>query len=860
MGEVYRAHDPHLHRDVAIKVLSSEFLDDVDRLRRFEQEAWTAASVNHPEVLAVYDVGTSPDGPYIVTELLEGETLEECLERGPMQLREAAQIAAGVARGLAAVHNAGIIHRDLKPSNVFLTRGRQVKLFDFGIAKLLQPNGNPAGEIQITVPGRVLGTPSHMSPEQARGQPADARSDIFALGVILYEVLSGEKAFEGSSVAETMAAIVQDAPPKLEELAGRLPAALGYALRRCLEKDPEMRFQSAGDLAFHLERIARAPTTPIEGLVNIAASPPKRILRWIWLSALVVALAAIAALFVLESGAPAAQPPQLHTVTFSDSDSLPAAASGGDRIVFTSGRDGISRIWLKELAKGYEVALTDGSDSAPRISPDGAEVLFVREESTGRRTLFRVPIVGGEPRRLLREVQSADWSPDGRQIVFLRRVHGLDGPAMVLGVASVDEFSLRELTRLPSPFYVFPRWSPNGRWIALGHGGAGVAGEVLLVTSDGGAQRVLDTGFDGRVCGVAWSGDRDLIIAQAEALSAGQRTTPARIQYCRIDGRCRTILHVAQMGKGLDVLGDAAIVFGTESTSQNLVELPLDGEGELERWLTRGSAVNRQPTYSPDGEWIAFSSERSGSLDLWVISRTTGNLRRFTVSTAEDWDPAWTADGRQLLWSSNRSGHFEIWMAMTDGGEIRRITRAERNFQNPSATPNGKWITFVSFDDETRGLWKVRADGSDAAQLVKGDLRHPELSPDGQFVLFHRPLSGGVEQLRVVRLEDGKLISFEVRFPSFSGAGRGRWLPDGSGIAFVGLDDRGRSGIFVQDFRPGHNTDATRRVAGGFQAELWTESFGISPDGRRLTLALKEPRMNLTVARNVRHVTARRMP
>lgn len=850
MGEVYRAHDPRLGRDVALKLLSPGLTEDADYLRRSAQEARAAAGVAHPNVVAVHDVGTTSSGPYIVTELLHGESLADRLRHGRLSMRQAVRLTAAVARGLAAVHARGLVHRDLKPSNIFITRDGQVKLLDFGLARPAHRDGPPLGAGAATPSRTVLGTPNYMSPEQARGDPPDGRSDIFALGAILYELLCGERAFDGPSAAETMTSIMWDDPPRLDELAGSGSPALAEAVRHCLEKNPEERFQSARDLAFHLEGLVATAGAPAGRRLGKPRVPP----RW-WLTVLAAAVLVSIALAV-RWWRPANQPASLHTVTFSGSDTSPAAAPGGNRMACASSRDGTSRIWLKDRSRGHEIPLTAGPDFAPRFSPDGTELLFVREEPGGG-TLYRVPSVGGQPRRLLEDVYEADWAPDGRRVAFLRRVHGPQGSKSILGVVAVDADRECKLADLVTPFYSFPRWSPDGRWIAVGHGGPGIPGEVLLVATEDGRSRLLDTGMDGRVHGVAWNGDGSLIVAQAGVLSAGQRRTPGRIQRCSVDGGCRTLLNVPHMGMGLDVLADGVLVFGTESSSQRLLEMPLDGGDAPQRWLTRGSANDRQPVYSPDGEWIAFSSERAGTLDLWVVSRTTGELRQLTDSPGEDWDPAWMADGRSLLFSSNRSGHFEIWRVAADGSGAERLTRAARNFQNPTATADGEWITFVVFDGEPRGLWKIRADGSGLTHLAAGAVLHPEVCPSGRHVLFHRRLPGDMERIEVVRLADGRSVPFEIRIPSFQGAGRGRWLPDGSGVAFVGRDDEGRTGIFVQDFQPGRDTDATRQPVGGFTDGMFTESFGISPDGEFLTIALRDPQTSLTLARNVEGVIAR---
>ncbi|MGH9379586.1 MAG: protein kinase domain-containing protein [Thermoanaerobaculia bacterium] len=523
-GEVYRARDARLGREVAIKLLASELLRDQEHARRFEQEARAVAALEHANVLAIHDIGNAPEGAYLVTELLDGMTLDELLQRGPISTHKAVRIIAAAARGLAAAHEKSLVHRDLKPSNIFLTRDGRVKLLDFGLARLTRADGHPAEETELTGPGHVQGTPNYMSPEQALGRPVDPRSDIFALGAILYELLSGRRAFSGSSAVEAMTAIVYEDPPGLDELTSRLPVALTDVLLHCLEKDPMARFQSAGDLAFHLESVLSTPLTPLERLDRPESRPPRSRTAWPWLVAVCVVAVSASVLFAAMQRNPPFQPPELHTLTYSGTDSNPSAAPDGQRIAFRSRRDGISRIWLKELAHGHETALTEGPDSAVRFSPDGTQILFVREEE-GSKALYRVGAAGGDPRRLLADVYEADWSPDGRRIVFLRRVRGPEGPAALLGVTAADGFGEEKLIELPTPFYTFPRWSPDGRWIALGRGGAGIPGQVLVVSSDGTASRVIDTGTEGRVQGVAWAGDGSL------SLPRRMRPRPGSVQH-----------------------------------------------------------------------------------------------------------------------------------------------------------------------------------------------------------------------------------------------------------------------------------------------------------------------------------------
>src|ERR1700682_255963 len=502
MGEVYRAKDPRLGRDVAIKVLPSSFSADPDRLRRFEQEARSAGLLNHPNITAVYDIGTENQAPYVVTKLLEGETLRGALAGGKLSARKAVDYALQIAHGLAAAHEKGIVHRDLKPENLFVTKDGRVKILDFGLAKLTHTEeGSGVTNLPTatagTEPGVVLGTLGYMSPEQVRGRPADARSDvfsfgarargpwavvsagaylppgeaagrpadarsdIFSFGAILYEMLSGKRAFKGDSAADTMSAILKEDPPDLSVTNQNVSPGLERIVRHCLEKTPEQRFQSARDLAFDLDALSNvsAPGRP----AAVPHGPPRR--RGIVATGLVaLALLAVGAAYLVgrrgRSAAPEVSYSQLTyrhqpifnarfapdgtTVVFS------AAPIGNAPEIFTLRAD--SPIMTPRGLKGVHLLA---------ISSRG-EMAVLTKGTVIRHQLFhgklaRVPLEGGAPREIQEGVREADWSPDGSELAIIRHVGGEDRLESPLGKVLAET----------GGYFSDPRFSPDGQRIAF---------------------------------------------------------------------------------------------------------------------------------------------------------------------------------------------------------------------------------------------------------------------------------------------------------------------------------------------------------------------------------------------------------
>jgi serine/threonine protein kinase/Tol biopolymer transport system component len=849
MGEVYRARDTRLERTVAVKVLSEELAGNPEALARFASEAKSVAALSHPNILALFDVGEADGVRYAVTELLEGETLRMAMGSSPMPPRRALDIARQVAEGLAAAHGKGIVHRDVKPENVFLTKDGHAKVLDFGLARHDVSRRDPGDTrsptlAAISEKGVVLGTVAYMSPEQARGTAADFRSDQFSLGTVLYEMLAGGKPFEAASVPEALTAIIRDEPESLEKRAPHVPAPVRWLVERLLAKEPSERFDSTRDVARDLMGLRDHLSTWT--LPSPAEAPARR--RTARRASVVVVAAlllAFAAILGRWTAPPPLPPPRLTYITSSGRDANPAISPDGRLCAFTSSRDGVSRIWLKQLADGSEVALTGGPDLAPRFTPDSTSVFFIREGAAGP-ALFRVSALGGPPQRVLADAIEADLSADGARIAFVRVRPSERGRAFELRVAGSDGSGER-LVDTGNAFQMrSPRWSPDGTWIATARGEINVGSpwSVVLVDPATAEKRVLPVpGGLGELSDVAWArGGRALVYGRRD-----QAIVPASPgAYYLQDvgtGALRTIAFSTGLGQGLDIAGPGRLVVESLSIPTNLLEVPLTGGEKARRWLTQGSHVNFQPVVAGDGETLVFTSNRDGNSDIWELNRRTSAVRRLTSHPASDADVFLSRDGKNLLWSSTRTGHFEIWGAGGDGSAPHQISDDGADAENPSLSPDGSTVVYASFNEKKRGIWTIRPDGTNAKLLAPGLCILPEISPDGAWVSFVFQAGQGIQ---VVRLADGAPVFRIPNLPRGQGfiVGRHRWLPDGRGIAILGGDGPGTA-LFVQDVVPGQDTSATRRKLVTFEPDVELHSFALAPDMSFAVVAARHATSNL---------------
>ena len=594
MGEVYRARDPRLNREVAIKVLPSSFSSDPERLHRFQQEALAAAALNHPNILAVYDIGTDAGSPYIVSELLEGETLRERVRSGPLPVRKATEYAVQIAQGLAAAHDKGIIHRDLKPENVFITGNGRIKLLDFGLAKLTQAAAAPEDSETRTLHSDanvLLGTVGYISPEQVRGKPAEARSDIFAFGAVLYEMISGKRAFHGETSTDTMSAILHGEPPELTETNRSVPPALERIVRHCLEKNPAERFHSAHDIAFDLETLSSISSGTVSAQIEAGW---KRQLPLAGMLALLVLVGLATFLAGKHFGQPA-QAVRFNRISFERGMVIMARFSpDGASVIYDAGWEGNPSRLYSTPSTSPQPRLLDLNANLFAISRTGEAALGLGGRLSNHMlvrgaTLARSPLGGGAPRELLQEVQAAEWSPDGNLAV----AHYLNGKVRL-------EYPIGKVLYETAGWITDIRFSPAGDKIAfLDHRyWPDDRGSVAVVDLAGNKKQLTEEWESED--GLAWSPD-----GKEVWFTAAPSGIERELFAVTLSGKRRLLLSVPATLRLFDVYSDGRVLLGAGHERVNMTGVTADGKTRDLSW----SGWTVVADVSEDGKQVLFDEQ-----------------------------------------------------------------------------------------------------------------------------------------------------------------------------------------------------------------------------------------------------------
>jgi Tol biopolymer transport system component len=775
MGEVYKAKDTRLDRVVAIKVLPPSQVSDPERKRRFVQEAKAASALNHPNIVAIYDIATDGGVDFIVMEYVAGQTLDQRIGRNGLRISSALQWAGAMADALAAAHAAGILHRDLKPANVMIADTGQVKLLDFGLAKLADPSETTEQDETRTIQtqdGSIVGTIAYMSPEQAEGKKLDFRSDIFSFGAVLYEMVTGQRAFTGDSTASTLSSILRDDPKPVVSLRPDVPRDVERLIARCLRKDPSRRVQTAGDLKAVLEDLREDLDS---GKTEFTAAPVQR-RRASWkIAAAAIFLAAAVASF-LRFRAPQPEVP-LTAVPLTGNPGIEYDASfspDGNQVayVWNGEKQDNTDIYVKLIGGGAPLRLTTNPapDYSPAWSPDGRTIAFVRRLG-GHLLILSVPALGGTERQLaeIRQVgpgiiRYLCWSPDSKNLIIADRSPGEPGGLFVLSVASGEKRRLttipdagetadfsqslspdgrklafaRALNTLNFDLYTLdlnadltpagrerrftfdnqraanPAWSPSGREVvysnAIGIGGA-----------TAGLMRVPDSGSVGasKLAGVGEEGNLPAISAQAHRLIYTRHFIDQNVwKFETSGGNTAPSLVVGSSRRDLEPRlspDGSRLAFTSDRTGSSQVWIAsADGSGAFQLTSMRGS-VNSAARWSPDGQRIVFLSNEVGQSEIYSIGVNGGKPTRLTNHPAQDTAPSWSGDGKSIYFASNRSGDYQVWKMPTTGGEPVQITR--NGGYAALESPDGKFL-YYSKRRTSDGVWRLSTSGGEETKIV----------------------------------------------------------------------------------------------------------------------------------------------
>jgi serine/threonine protein kinase len=889
MGEVYRAQDTELGRPVALKFLSPEVATQQNRLKRFIQEAKAASALNHPNILTVYEIGREDDTTFIATEFVDGVTLRDYIRQRP-KLIEILDIATQVASALVAAHAAGIVHRDIKPENIMIRKDGIVKVLDFGLAKLTerQDSSSEATTIALvnTEPGAVLGTVAYMSPEQAAGREVDARSDIWSLGVVLYEMITGRAPFEGVSKSHIIVAISDHEPLPLTHHVPEVPEALEWIIGEALTKDPDERCQTAKELLGKLRRLKQriesgvvptsmsdlnqsAPPTLAPRLNSVATKQPtlpeaarstahsdnlaatqalstsgitrhKTVSIAVFVLGLIFISAIGFGLYKLLNQPKQFGPARMTALTTGgkisgeDINGQVSISPDGKYVVCAANDDKQqASLWIRQVSTNSLVRIVppeNGGYVATTFSPDGELIYYVAilERNKFVPALYRIPVLGGTPVKVLDRVFSAvAFSRNGEQLAFVRK----NQDDMALMVANTDGSGQPRtiaVRKQPDGFSTSgPSWSPDGKRIACGtfNGtGAGYS-TVVEVPVEGGDPKPIGSEKWASVGRVIWLADGSGLIMTAQPEFSSIGTQIWFVPYP--SGSTRRVTNdlngYGDVSLGLTADSGTIATIQQVNTSSIWVTAPNEDENHAQRILK--TTLPDTVAWTPDGK-LVYASRTGENWDIWIANRDGSESKQLTADAFIDQQPSVSVDGRYVVFQSNRSGSRNIWRMDVDGSNLKQLTEGSYLDAYPVCSTDSHSVIFMSVRSGTWTIWKVGIDGGAPVQLTDQPSEYPTISPDGKLIAYFYidEKANSQPRLAIIPIEGGHPVK-TVDLSRTVQPIAFAWMPDGRSIAYLDTGS-GIQNIWTQPL----DGSAPKQLT-NFKSEF-VSSFAVSHDGK----------------------------
>jgi eukaryotic-like serine/threonine-protein kinase len=830
MGEVYLAEDSQLRRRVALKILPGDIAANQNRLRRFVQEAQAAAALNHPNIAHIYEIGEAGDKHFIAMEFVDGPTLRDCMQSWTLRLVEVLNFARQVADALSAAHAAGIVHRDIKPENIAVRTDGYVKVLGFGLAKLSETatpsllRDSDASTLIHTEPGVAMGTVNYMSPEQARGLAVDARSDIFSLGVVVYEMVAARRPFEGATTSDLIVSILERTPKPLAHYAAEAPAELERIVTKGLEKEPEDRYQTIRDMAVDLRQLKRQ----LEAQLDRPTQPVTR----------------SPAASTVDSGkqttAERFQTMRMARLTNSGKASEAAISPDGKYVVQVIDDGGPQSLWVRQVAPSNSVQINPPAEVhylGLTFSHDGDSLYYVvREKNNAHGALYQMPVLGGVVRKLMIGVDSLiTLSPDGKHFAFVRNSYPspIEETLMIADAGGGGETKLA--TRKRPDFFRNSglAWSPDGKVIACVVRSSDTTNwhqYIVAVHVTNGTEKQISSQRWFEIERIAWLSDGSALLMNIK----DQASLSDQIwQLSYPGGELRRITNDLNSYTSLSLTADTNTVVTVQTarissiwTIKSEMEVSnakqiTSGTGKLDGWLG--------VCWTP-GSRVVYSSNASGNFDLWIMEADATGQKQLTAGARNNLWPSVSLNGRYIVFVSDRTGSPHIWRMDLDGNDPQQLTSGSGEF-NPSCSPDGRWVVYGSAGSAKRTLWKVSIDGGESVQLTEAYSETPVVSPDGKLIACsYQEASNAPWKIAVIPFAGGQpaktfAVSPTVDLPAYI-----CWTFNGQALTYVDTRD-GDSNIWSQSIDGGPPKQLT-----DFRSNQIV-CFGWSLDGEQLALA-----------------------